>query len=220
MPSKGCGVVFMGITSISGLSTLIPSTPAGTSGEVSEQPGAQKAVADASRPVSSTGREELTNEEKQEVTELKARDAEVRAHEAAHASAGGQYAGGATFEFQTGPDGRRYAVGGEVSIDTSAVRGDPEATIRKMQVVRKAALAPASPSSQDRSVAAAAAQTEAQARMELQKEKAGAPDTAGAGGKPQPVDASPQNTGKNVCTREGISLVQSASRISLVNLIA
>jgi hypothetical protein len=64
-----------------------------------------------------------------------------------------------------------YAVSGEVKIDTSPEK-DPEATIRKMQKVRKAALAPAQPSATDRSVAAKASQIEAQARAELAQEKA------------------------------------------------
>ena len=55
------------------------------------------------------------------VRELQQSDAEVRRHEAAHAAAGGEFAGAPTFTYQTGPDGKRYAVGGEVSIDTSPV---------------------------------------------------------------------------------------------------
>lgn len=113
---------------------------------------------------------ELTDEEKQQVQKLEARDREVRAHEMAHKAAGGQYVRGGNYEYQTGPDGKRYAVGGEVSIDTSAVSGDPEATVRKMQVVRKAALAPAQPSAQDRAVAAHASQKEVQARAEIREE--------------------------------------------------
>ena len=63
---------------------------------------------------------ELTDEEEQIVKELKARDAEVRAHEAAHIAASGGLAGAPSYTFQDGPDGKRYAVGGEVSIDTSS----------------------------------------------------------------------------------------------------
>jgi len=110
--------------------------------------------------------QELTDAEKRVVEQLKKRDAEVKAHERAHLAAGGPYvSGGATFEYQRGPDGKNYAVGGEVSIDVSS-ESTPEATIRKMQVVRRAALAPADPSSQDRSVAAKATQLEARARSE------------------------------------------------------
>jgi len=109
----------------------------------------------------------LAPEAQQTVDELKRRDEEVKAHEQAHLAAGGDLVqGGASYQFETGPDGKQYAVGGEVQIDTSSER-TPEATIRKMQQVRRAALAPADPSGTDRAVAAQAAQTEAQARAEL-----------------------------------------------------
>ncbi|WP_246128492.1 putative metalloprotease CJM1_0395 family protein [Pleionea sediminis] len=116
-------------------------------------------------------REEVEQREQQELTKLKQTDREVRAHEAAHASVGGQYAGAPSYTFQRGPDGRRYAVGGEVPIDTSRVSGDPAATIEKMQQVRRAALAPADPSSTDLRVAAQATAVEADARADLLKEQ-------------------------------------------------
>jgi len=115
---------------------------------------------------------ELSKAEKAQVRELKRRDQEVRSHERAHMAAGAGYVrGGANFSYQIGPDGKRYAIGGEVSIDSSPVSGNPEATIRKAQVVRRAALAPADPSPQDRQVAAQAAQMERKALTELAKEK-------------------------------------------------
>lgn len=119
-----------------------------------------------------SGGNELSPAQEKAVDELKKIDAEVRAHEAAHMAAGsGLVKGGASFSYTNGPDGKRYAVGGEVSIDISPVDGDPEATIRKMQQVKSAAMAPAEPSSQDVSVAARAGQIEAQARAESMKEK-------------------------------------------------
>lgn len=103
-----------------------------------------------------------------QIKELVARDREVRAHEQAHLGAAGQYAtGGASFSFQSGPDGQHYAVGGEVGIDVSAIADDPEATIAKMQVIQRAASAPAEPSGQDMRVAANAAQVASAARAEL-----------------------------------------------------
>ncbi|MCG8653471.1 MAG: hypothetical protein MI861_26770 [Pirellulales bacterium] len=134
--------------------------------------------------------DELTPEEQEVVQELAARDREVRAHEQAHLAAAGPYArGGPSYSFQTGPDGRNYAIGGEVQIDTSPVEGDPEATIRKAQIVRAAALAPAEPSSQDRAVAAAAAKQEqialAELRQKNQEESSGSrigPEAAAADG--------------------------------------
>ncbi len=107
-------------------------------------------------------------EVQRQINELKARDQEVRAHELAHAAAAGGLAkGGPTFEYQRGPDGQLYAVGGEVQIDTSGIPGDPEATLQKAQQIQQAALAPAQPSAQDRSVAVAAAAMAATARAEI-----------------------------------------------------
>ena len=112
--------------------------------------------------------DELSLKEIQELSKLKQRDREVRTHEQAHISAGGQYVrSGARFEYEEGPDGKKYAVGGEVSIDTSKIPGDPEATAQKMKVIRQAAMAPASPSSQDRRVAAKATQIENRMRTEI-----------------------------------------------------
>ena len=117
---------------------------------------------------SSSSDKQLTEEEQKQIDELKARDREVKTHEQAHIAAGGSYVkGGATYDYQTGPDGKQYAVGGSVNIDTSPVDGDPEATIAKAQVVIKAALAPAEPSGQDQKVASAARQMMNEARKEL-----------------------------------------------------
>lgn len=123
----------------------------------------------ASRPEkSSSSDKQLTEEEQKQIDELKARDREVKTHEQAHIAAGGSYVkGGATYDYQTGPDGKQYAVGGSVNIDTSPVDGDQEATIAKAQVVIKAALAPAEPSGQDQKVASAARQMMNEARKEL-----------------------------------------------------
>ena len=86
----------------------------------------------------------------------------------AHLSAAGGFAlGGASFRYQTGPDGVRYAVAGEVPIDISAVQGDPQASLNKAETIRKAALAPANPSTQDQCVAAKAAAMSAKANAEL-----------------------------------------------------
>jgi hypothetical protein len=102
---------------------------------------------------------------------LQQRDTEVRAHEQAHKSAAGGHGGAISLSYQTGPDGRKYAVGGSVPVDISPIKGDASATIQKMQVIQRAALAPAEPSSADRRVAARASQFATKARMELQAEQ-------------------------------------------------
>jgi hypothetical protein len=141
---------------------------------------------------------ELSEEEKAVVAKLKATDQQVRAHEQAHAAAGGGYAGSPSFSYQTGPDGKRYAVAGHVPIDVSPVNGDPQATIQKMDTVLRAALAPSDPSGADRAVAATAAKQKAEAQTEAAKERQqalqealGGPDTgdkAGDAGTSKPVE--------------------------------
>lgn len=126
--------------------------------------------ADKQEGKSLQGDAELLPEQIKQVEQLKVRDREVRAHEMAHlAAAGGLASSGATFTYQHGPDGVSYAIGGEVKIDTSS-GSNPEETIRKAQVIRAAALAPAEPSGQDHAVAAKASQMEAEARAEQSAE--------------------------------------------------
>ncbi len=116
--------------------------------------------------------DDLTPEQREVVSELAARDREVRRHEEAHARVGGAYAGQPSYTYQQGPDGKRYAIGGEVAIDVAPIAGDPQATIAKMAVVKRAALAPAEPSGQDRRVAALADAQSLAAQAELRAERA------------------------------------------------
>lgn len=115
--------------------------------------------------------EDLSEEEQRQVADLKRRDAEVRAHEQAHSARGGAHASAPSYEYTVGPDGKRYATSGEVKIDASPVRDNPEATIRKMEAVIAAALAPADPSSQDLQVARQAQEQRAKAQVELTKKR-------------------------------------------------
>ena len=134
------------------------------------------ASADTSRPVTGapSGKEaqnknsdHTDKEQAAKIAELSKRDREVRAHEQAHASVGGRYAGAPTMSYQRGPDGRLYAVSGEVAIDTSPVPNDPQATLEKALTVQRAALAPSDPSATDQRIAAKAAAMAGQARAEL-----------------------------------------------------
>lgn len=111
--------------------------------------------------------EKVEQQEQQQIQQLKSRDQEVKTHEQAHAAVGGRYAGAPSYSYELGPDGKQYAVGGEVQIDISPVPGDPQATVQKMQQVRAAALAPAEPSAADRRIAAEAMQRQIQAQAEL-----------------------------------------------------
>jgi len=132
------------------------------------KPEVAKATSINTRQTDNQKTGELSESELKVVNELKQRDAEVRAHEAAHlAAASGIAKGGASFSYQQGPDGGQYAIGGEVSIDTSSVAGDPAASLRKADIIRRAALAPAEPSGQDIQVAANATAMAAKAQAEL-----------------------------------------------------
>lgn len=105
--------------------------------------------------------------EKQVIRNLEIRDKEVRTHEMAHAAVGGAYTGSPSYSYEIGPDGKKYAVEGEVAVDLTPIAGDPKETIAKMKKVQAAALAPASPSAQDTRVAASAASIIAEAQAEL-----------------------------------------------------
>ncbi|SUI68506.1 putative metalloprotease CJM1_0395 family protein [Shewanella morhuae] len=107
----------------------------------------------------------------QQVSALKTRDSEVKAHEHAHATVGGQYAQSPSFKYEKGADGQRYATDGEVQIDVSSVGDNPLATINKMKQVYAAAMAPVDPSATDIRVAAQALQKMNEAKVKLAEER-------------------------------------------------
>jgi len=109
----------------------------------------------------------LTADEIAQLRLLKNRDREVRVHEQAHASVGGSVTGAPNYQYTRGPDGRQYVSSGHVNIDSSKIAGDPEATLQKALQLKRAALAPAQPSQQDRRVAANAQQLAIEARADL-----------------------------------------------------
>jgi hypothetical protein len=126
--------------------------------------------ADEQDPTAAPGSngETLSDEDLRVVELLKQRDSEVRAHEQAHVAAGGGHVtSGPSYSYQTGPDGKRYAIGGEVGIDTSMNSGDPDGNLQKARAIIRAAMAPAEPSSQDVRVAASARAMESRAQQEI-----------------------------------------------------
>lgn len=144
----------------------------------SEEPRKGQAREEDSQRTTAGGRK-LDKEQQEQVRELEQRDREVRQHEQAHvAAAGGHNRGGPKYEYTSGPDGKRYAVGGHVTMDTSS-ENTPEATLQKAQTLRRAATAPAEPSGADRAVAAQATAMEAQARRELAEKRQGDEEKVG-----------------------------------------
>ena len=163
-----------------------PADPARRSGGATSAQSAAP-VGPAERPAEAVaapedaGETQAEAEDRERLADLRRRDQQVRAHERAHATIGGRYAGAPQYTYERGPDGVNYAVDGSVSIDVSPVPGDPQATIDKMAVVKRAALAPAEPSAQDRRVAAIADARRLEATAELRREKAEEAEEAAAG---------------------------------------
>lgn len=114
---------------------------------------------------------ELDQKSVQTVRELQRIETSVQAHEAAHMAAGGSLAGGASYGYTQGPDGKMYITSGEVPISMPS-SDDPNQNIAYARQVAAAAMAPADPSPQDYKVAAQAAQMEMRARMDLSAKNA------------------------------------------------
>ncbi|CAO3374917.1 putative metalloprotease CJM1_0395 family protein [Azospirillum argentinense] len=173
----------------------------------------QEGGPDGGRNIGQTGA--LTDDQQRQVQELKRIDASVRQHEAAHQAAGGPHAGGATFTFTRGPDGKNYATAGEVQVDAGA-ENDPEATVRKMETVKAAALAPSDPSAQDLRVAQQADAAKMQAQQELRRTGSGAGARNGGtpGGRDGGDDAAlPSDTAAPGLAARGAAAYESAAGI-------
>ncbi len=112
----------------------------------------------------------LSVEDLTTIAKLQARDTEVRAHEMAHQSAGGGLSGAPSYTYQRGPDGKMYAIGGEVPISMPS-SNDPKKLAQDAKRVIAAAMAPANPSPQDYAVAANARSIEIKAEQEINQER-------------------------------------------------
>lgn len=95
----------------------------------------------------------------------------VVSHEKSHMLVGGEFAGAPSYIYSKGPDGKLYIVGGEVSMRIPA-GGSLEQQRYALQRVKKAAMSPENPSSQDMRTAAMAASREAAVNLEIAKRKA------------------------------------------------
>jgi len=118
----------------------------------------------------SSSSDDLSPDEERLVRDLQARDSEVKAHEAAHQAAGGGMTGAASYTYQQGPDGKMYAIGGEVSISMKS-GSTPEETIANARQIAVAAMAAGNPSPQDFAVASSARVMEMKAQQQLAREQ-------------------------------------------------
>lgn len=114
--------------------------------------------------------DKLSQDEQRLVRDLASRDSEVRAHEAAHQASSGGMSGAATYTYQQGPDGKMYAIGGEVSINMKS-GSSPQETIANARQIATAAMAAGNPSPQDFAVASSARVMEMKAKQQLAKQE-------------------------------------------------
>lgn len=154
---------------------------------------ADKTKITATAAGSATSEDPKTQAQIQELVQIQNK---VIIHEQAHKSAGGELAGAASYTYTTGPDGKRYISGGEVSISMPAT-DNPEEKVRMYEKVRAAALAPADPSPQDRRVAASASANQAKANMELARQRTNAAYGKSKEGVPQPTNSTEDRAVKN-----------------------
>ena len=123
----------------------------------------------------------LAPEQERIVEKLAARDRDVRAHEAAHLAVAGALANGVQYTYELGPDGKLYAIAGDVKITVPGGLS-PEQELADARQLRAAAEAPSDPSGQDMTVASQANEMEAEALAEIAKQKA--PPAGGEAGHP------------------------------------
>lgn len=81
-------------------------------------------------------------------------DAQIKGHEQLHASLG-DTKGAISYNYQTGPDGKLYATGGSVRMDTS-IPQDEEAALAKLDKLANAVSAPSGLSNADAAISRAA----------------------------------------------------------------
>jgi len=162
----------------------------------------------------STAENEFSKAEQREIEKLKRRDREVRAHEMAHQSAGGQYAGSASYSYTTGPDNRRYAVGGSVDIETSPAK-TPEETVKKADQIKRAAMAPAQPSGADLQIAAKATRMKMEAQSELNQKEISGEESEADGDKKVAQEKNSEFENKYLINKRDNSYQSSGQEISI-----
>jgi hypothetical protein len=111
----------------------------------------------------------LTAADEAVIRGLKKLERDLMGREMDQARVGGGVTGKGRHVVETGPDGERYVTGGDTS--PSIIRGgSPEQELARAHSARRAALAPASPSSKDLAVANEAARVERAAQKKIDEQ--------------------------------------------------
>lgn len=101
----------------------------------------------------------LDSTDRVQVQRLATRDRYVRIHEMSHAAALGMYAGRIHYNYEVGPDGKAYAVGGYTEVNTMPA-SNKELALAQARTIRRAAMAAGEASGGDRAAAAQASAME------------------------------------------------------------
>lgn len=109
---------------------------------------------------------DLSLEDRQELARLQQQDITVRTRDMAYVAATAGVSGGFTVRYETGPDGRRYAVEANVQLDTSDA-ATPEQSLAKARALRAALMSAGGDATRDASATARAAALEYRARAEI-----------------------------------------------------
>jgi hypothetical protein len=114
---------------------------------------------------------ELTPQDEAVIRNLKRLERDLMTREMEQSQAGGGVSGTARHLVETGPDGERYVTDGETS--PSLVHGGtPEQQLARARAVRRAALAPSTPSTRDLAVASEARRLERRAEVKVDQASA------------------------------------------------
>ncbi len=110
----------------------------------------QKSLFEKNDSVNLTGKNYDEQDYQRVLDKFKNLDAQTKAHEQLHASLS-DTRGAISYTYQTGPDGKLYATGGHVRMDTS-IPQDEEAALAKLEKLSNAASAPSGLSSADAAI--------------------------------------------------------------------
>lgn len=114
----------------------------------------QKSSFEKNDTVDISGKNYDENDYQRVLEKFKRLDAQTKAHEQQHASLGDTKSA-ISYNYQVGPDGKLYATGGHVRLDTSLPQ-DKDAVLAKLAKLSRSAGAPSELSSADASIARAA----------------------------------------------------------------
>lgn len=113
-------------------------------------------------------RRSLTAMDETVIRDLKKLERKIMNREMEQARAGGGVSGKSRHYVETGPDGGRYVTDGTTT-PAMVHGGTPEQELARARAVRRAALAPSSPSAQDLSVASEARRIEVRAEQKVEE---------------------------------------------------